>query len=314
MNPAAEQLRRILHLIPTLADDKSHPIADVARRAGVDRATLLADLRSLADRFDDPGGFVEGVQVFLETERVQVRSDHFLRPMRLTASELCALELGLAILAGERPPEEKRAIARARDRLRRVIPKTPPNPIAEGTLAGQVGGPEHAALLARLRRAIGARHEIRLVYQASGASKPSPRRVRPYLLVFSSGMWYLVASADGAEGLRFFRLDRIVKDRDLSTRFDRLDEPALDEIVRSGKAFRADAADRLVVRYSAAIARWIAEREGKAPAADGTLTVEYPLADTDWAVRHVLQYGPDAEVLEPEDVREEIRRRLQRLA
>jgi predicted DNA-binding transcriptional regulator YafY len=39
--------------------------------------------------------------------------------------------------------------------------------------------------------------------------------------------------------------------------------------------------------------------------------VEHPLADTDWAVRHVLQYGPDAEVLEPAAVREEIVRRLQ---
>jgi predicted DNA-binding transcriptional regulator YafY len=61
------------------------------------------------------------------------------------------------------------------------------------------------------------------------------------------------------------------------------------------------------------VARWIAEREGKSVEADGSLTLEHPLADTDWAVRHVLQYGPDAEVLEPAAVRQAIVRRLSAL-
>jgi predicted DNA-binding transcriptional regulator YafY len=64
------------------------------------------------------------------------------------------------------------------------------------------------------------------------------------------------------------------------------------------------------VRYSPRIARWIAEREGVEPDADGSLTLEHPLLDVQWGVRHVLQYGPDAEVVEPADVREEIARRL----
>ena len=36
---------------------------------------------------------------------------------------------------------------------------------------------------------------------------------------------------------------------------------------------------------------------------DGTLTMEHPLADPHWVIRHVLQYGPDAEVLEPPAMR-----------
>ena len=64
------------------------------------------------------------------------------------------------------------------------------------------------------------------------------------------------------------------------------------------------------VRFWPAIARWVAEREGKVLEADGSLTLEHPLADVDWAVRHVLQYGPDAEVLSPPAVREAVRERL----
>ena len=144
---AALQLRRILHLIPTLADDRSHPINEVAEQAGVDRPTLLQDLKSLAERFDDPGGFVEGVQIFLESDQVAVRSDHFLRPMRLTLPELCALELGLAMLRAERPPDETRAIDGARERLRQVIAKLPGQDIQEkdfAAVAGRGGGPRDA--------------------------------------------------------------------------------------------------------------------------------------------------------------------------
>ena len=70
----------------------------------------------------------------------------------------------------------------------------------------------------------------------------------------------------------------------------------------------------MTVRYSPRIARWIAEREEKPLDTDGSLTLEHPVADVHWAVRHVLQYGRDAEVLAPERVRTAVRERLAELA
>ncbi len=66
----------------------------------------------------------------------------------------------------------------------------------------------------------------------------------------------------------------------------------------------------MTVRYSPRIARWVAEREGKPLDEDGSLTLEHPVADDSWAVRHVLQYGPDAELLEPAELREKVREGL----
>ena len=56
------------------------------------------------------------------------------------------------------------------------------------------------------------------------------------------------------------------------------------------------------------IARWIRERAEWASdvledAEGGSLVVRHRVADPQWAVSNVLQYGADAEVLEPEDVR-----------
>jgi predicted DNA-binding transcriptional regulator YafY len=304
---AAAQLRRILHLIPQLGDGEPHPIAEVAARAGVDRALLLRDLRTLSDRFDAPGGFVEGLSIFVERDTVEVTTDHFLRPMRLTRPELLALELGLAMLRAERPAEEHRAIDGARTRLREVIVATPDtgDDYRHAALSA-AGNPDH---LERLRQAHRAQRRVRLAYRKANAETASSRVLCPYEIVFASGMWYVVAHCTD-EGLRFFRLDRVEAVEVLEERYEKPADFSLEAVMRDGKAFQAPEPATLRVRYSPRVARWIAEREGKAVEADGSLVLEHPLADPEWAVRHVLQYGPEAAVLEPAAVREDVVRRL----
>jgi predicted DNA-binding transcriptional regulator YafY len=305
---ARAQLGRILDLIPRLADDRRHAIATVARQAGTSREQLLRDLRALAERDQDPAGFVEGVEVYIDGESVLLHSQHFLRPMRLTLAELAALELGLAMLERERPPEEIAPIRSARERLRMVITRLPADsaPLREGAAAATVD----PAVLALLRRAAQSRHKVRIDYQSGNAKGPGRRIACPYGLVATRGMWYLVAHCEKGEGLRFFRADRISKVELQDDRFSLPADFSIDAVLQDGVAFRAEQAAVLTVRYSARIARWIAERAGVPVAADGSLTMEHPLADTGWAARHVLQYGPDAEVIAPPEARAEVLRRL----
>jgi proteasome accessory factor C len=306
---AADQLRRVLQLIPELADDREHAVADVARRLGVDRGTIVRDLRALAERYDDPGGFVEGVQIMIESDAVSVHSDHFRRPMRLTLAELGALELGLAILRSERPPEEHAAIGRARERLRQTAARLPKDPSPE-LHTGSVGAEADAPALAEIRRAMRERRKLRIVYRGGGDEESSERVVRPYAPVLASGSWYLVAHCERSEALRVFRLDRIERIAATDARFEPPRDFSLDGVLRDGRVFHGAPAESVRIRYGPAVARWIAEREGRELDADGSLTADYPLADVSWAVRHVLQYGPDAEVLAPGSVRSAVRDRL----
>lgn len=310
MDTAAAQLRRILHLIPTLADDREHSIDEVARLAGVSRKVLVSDLKSLSQRFDDPGGFVEGVSIFIEKERVSVHANHFLRPMRLTRQEIAALELGLAMLRGERPPEEQRAIDGARERLSAAAAELPDDARAAHE-TWRVGEPlvvyetdaDHRAVL---RTAVTESRKARIVYHKAADAEAAARVVCPHALVFAVGMWYVVAHCEESGGLRFFRMDRVEEVELLDDTFVRTDGFSVDDVV-NGPMFRAEETRAVTIRYSPGIARWIAEREGRALAEDGSLTMELACADTDWAVRHVLQYGPDAEVVGPDDVRERVR-------
>jgi proteasome accessory factor C len=311
---AAAQLRRILMLVPELADDEEHPIGALADRLGTDRATLMQDLQSLTNRFDDPAGFVdEGVALFIERERVSLTSPHFRRPMRLTSGELRALELGLAMLERERPPEERPAIARARERVGAVVTRLPSDDAAAGLRHADLGAFGAADDLATLRRAVHERRKVRLTYRRGGREGASRRVIAPYALVVASGAWYTVAFCEHSDGLRVFRLDRVERAEPLEERYAEPVDFSLDDLLRDGRVFRAAEPRTMTVRYSARIARWIAEREGRQPDADGSLTLDHPLADDEWAVRHVLQYGPDAEVLRPPEVRALLEKRLSAL-
>ncbi|HET7599723.1 MAG TPA: WYL domain-containing protein [Gemmatimonadales bacterium] len=307
---AADKLRRVLLLIPELADGKPHSVAVIAKRLGVDRQTLLRDLESLSVRFDDPGGFVEGVQIFLEEEQVALQSNHFLRPMRLTVAELGALELGLALLRSERPAEEHPVLDRARARLARALARLPDDPPPDDFRAAATGSEADAATLSAIRRGMRAGHKLAITYRASGARESSERTVCPYAPVFASGAWYLVAHCERSAGLRVFRLDRIESVRETGESYTVPADFALDAVVHEGKVFHGEPQEVVRVRYGPAVARWIAEREGRAVDPGGSLTLEHPLADEHWVVRHVLQYGADAEVLGPESAREAVRERL----
>ena len=106
--------------------------------------------------------------------------------------------------------------------------------------------------------------------------------------------------------MRFFRLDRVDDVAPTDETFERDDSiPARVQDTR--RAFASATSARMRVRYSPRIARWVAEREGQPLDPDGSLTLEHPVADESWAVRHVLQYGPDAELLEPAGLKERVK-------
>lgn len=309
---AATKLRRLLHLIPLVADDADHRVAELAAQSGLDEETVVKDLMSLADRFNDPGGFLEAVRVTVEAEQVSVRTDHFRRPMRLTLAELAALDLGLAMLAGgERPGEGQAAIARARERLQQAIARVPDFDGDEGVRAAMLSAHADPTTLALARDALRQRRVLTIWYQGAGNEEATARDVRPYALAFARGSWYLVAHCERSHGVRIFRLDRVADAKLAARDYEIPADFTLDAMLDGERLFTGQAPATLRVRYSPRIARWIAERERLAPAADGSVTQELPCADVEWAARHVLQYGPEAQVLAPPEVRDAIRRRLE---
>ena len=307
---ATERLRRLLSVLPLFAEREEIALAEVERSSGVDVQVLIDDLAAITERGDEPGGFIASVDASIGPSRVAIRSEHFLRPLRLNVSELCALELGLAMLAATSAPDERRVIARARTRVRDAIVDIPAGEREAEMWHGVAPSAANDDLLGRLRDALKNRRKVRMTYRKGVAEEASVRTVRGYGLIPANDTWYFVAHCETSDGVRFFRLDRVEAVHVMEDGYRLPSRETVEKLLGAGKPFHAEQTRALTVRYSPRIARWIAEREHMSLADDGSLTLEHPLADTDWAVRHVLQYGPDAEIIAPSDVREQIRSRL----
>jgi predicted DNA-binding transcriptional regulator YafY len=105
--------------------------------------------------------------------------------------------------------------------------------------------------------------------------------------------------------------DRKACDRisDVNATDETFDPPAdfqLGSVLHDGRVVSGETENMVRIRYSARIARWLSEREEGTTLDDGSFVAEYPLLDSRWAVGHVLQYGDEAEVLEPAEVRREV--------
>jgi len=321
---AQDQLERLLLALPHLEEDTALAFSELARRVGTDEGTLLADLQALGDRDRDVAGFNESIELHLGPDGVGARTDHFKRPMRLTRPELAALDLGLGMLLLERPLEERATIEEARAKVRRAAvspPKSvvagvptvttvdPPNAIAAEAAPAELV--EHFGVLWQARDE---QRAVRIGYRAVDADITEERTVHPWAVVRAHHHLYVVGWCASVTDVRVFRLDRISSVAFDGTRFDVPADFDVNAIVRDGRVFSGELPDdELVVRYSPRIARWIAEREQVPLAEDNSVTISWPLADDEWAVRHVLQYGAEAHVIAPERVRDAVVQRLEAL-
>jgi len=127
-------------------------------------------------------------------------------------------------------------------------------------------------------------------------------------------MWYIVAHCESNAALRFYRIDRITSVTPTDEEYGIPDDFRLEAVLRDGRPLSGEPQGVMRVRYGPRIARWIAEREGKTPDEDGSLVMDHPIHDPHWALRHLMQYGPDAEVLAPDSLRHAMVRQLEAMS
>jgi len=155
---------------------------------------------------------------------------------------------------------------------------------------------------------------LHILYLKPGDSEPRERALEPLRLVYANGRWYALARAAGEDRVRVFRMDRILDAKLSAARFETGSFDAGAVTDEAGHVFAAADAVTARVRYSPRVARWILERTRAAANADGSVTLEHRVADADWLARHVLQYGADAQVEDPPELRAHVARVARSLA
>jgi proteasome accessory factor C len=322
---SAAQLERLLYILPVAARQDGVTLAELAHALGVDQRTVLHELEQAMTRaYYHPAGSVDAFTISIEHKRVRVHApEHFRRPVRLHAREALALGLGLRALAAEAAEPRRAELTALAHRLERELqvpvhelqPRVQPAPKDDEGSIAEESPPLHIELeaddyLGVLADAI-ARHRVCTIsYLKPGARNKAERRIAPLLLVHDRGRWYVAAHDREQDERRLFRLDRVLSVRIEDETFDRAAMADTTDALRTrGFAYHGDedAETEVRVRYSPRIARWLAEHMQLQCEADGALVVPHRVADLDWLVRHVLQYGQDAEVLAPPEARARVR-------
>lgn len=311
---APEQFERITYVLPRAARDGGARLDELAGLLQVSADQLIRDLHEVTTRADyHPAGTVDEFNISIDRQRISVwTTGEFRRPTRLSAREALALGLGLRILAAESDVARREELLALAGRLDGALAATPADELTPryGIEEGAGGA---AGVLAQLREAARERRQCRIEYLKPGGAAPEPRVICPYVLVYAEGSWYALAYCLARESVRAFRLDRIFTVHLVEGGFEVPPEFDPHAYLAEGRLYRAEDEIEVTIRYSPAIARWIRERELVTPEADGSVVLRHRVADPQWVVGHVLQYGREAEVLGPPEIRQLVGETLRRM-
>ena len=162
----------------------------------------------------------------------------------------------------------------------------------------------------KIKIAILERRWVRLRYFSSYGQR-TERKIAPLKLSFKARSWYVPAYCSDKCDTRIFKLSRMKDIEVTDERFDReaylnilpktKEENRHFKIVSLKMKFRPEAAYLLYDWY---------REEDILKQPDGTYLVTAAFPMDEWVYSHILSYGHNVEVLEPEFIRDEIQKRL----
>jgi predicted DNA-binding transcriptional regulator YafY len=304
---------RLLSILLLLQNRGRMSAGALAEACGVSVRTVYRDIDALA---------AAGVPVYGEPGRAGGYA--LLEGFRTRLTGLTADEAGALFLSGLPGPAADLGLGSllAAAELK-VLASLPPSLRAGAELArerflldapGWFREVDRPPSLAALAAAAWEQRPVRLRYAGRDGGQPRERVVEPLGLVLKAGVWYLVAAAAGAA--RTYRASRVEAVEPLNGRFER---PAGFDLAAYWRT-AADAfaerlyAERAVVRLSpnglAALAHlpdpWVA-RVARAsagpPDGEGWVRVTLPMESAEIAAGDLLRLGPEAEALEPPELR-----------
>jgi predicted DNA-binding transcriptional regulator YafY len=203
--PGTAQFSRLLALVPWLAANSGVTVAAAAAHFGVSEEQLLADLGSVITSGADDWTLFD-IQYWEDGGVIEVLDAlELAEPLTLAPDEGLALLVALHALAAVPGGDDRAVLASATAKLTAALGAHAPAP---GAVAVRVDLPE--APVAAIEEALAGGRALELTYLGAVRDAVTHRIVDPIGVVVVDGYSYLRAHCRSAQGLRLFRLDRIL--------------------------------------------------------------------------------------------------------
>ena len=300
-----EKFLRVVQLFTRLADTETGlTTTQLAAELEVTTRTVQRYIATLRDS--------AGIDIEESNGRFRVGTGTRLPPLQLDRYQATLLLVALRLLHQLRP-EQDPAMVGALAQLSRALRVPLVVRYLQRLLAGAEAKPSNPERQAVERAVIDGFAQLRAVdvEYIDSSGRTSRRVLRPYFIEPSAeGRHIYVLAHDGASrAVRTFRLDRIRSARLLAETFAVPEDFDVDTLLGDAwNIWRGDAAEDVVLRFTAESAQWVAETAWHRSARirrldDGRTEVRLRVASEVEMRPAVLRWTPHVEVVAPESLR-----------
>ncbi len=279
---------------------------DIATRFGVHRSTVYRDLRSLEEA---------GSPIWEDDGRFGVLKDRYLTTVRVNLHEALALYLAARLLSAH-SDEHNPHVVSALEKLASAMPESIGEHINRTAEVADKRrpDPDHMRVLETLTSAWSERRQVRLIYHNPQTGETTERTIDPYFIEPSPVGYacYVIGYDHLRRDIREFKVERIKRATLLETAFGaRNGFDPYDFLQHSWGIMGGEEVVEVALRFSARVAYRVRESDwpGVVEVADEPdggcrlrLRVKHTLEMKPW----IRGWGPDCEVLAPEDLRRDI--------
>ena len=315
---ATTRLERLLKLIRDLETGDSKTVETLARAGGVSRRTVFRDLKML-DR--------AGLRYTYDRNSKRYSIEHMtmLPPLSLTHSEVLALLLMTRNMEQTSVNPDSAVAASAGLKMEGLLPPDlleHCDPIVRGIDVRMDPTSDATTIvdtMATLQFAVAARRKVRVSYDSYHDGRAIDDVLHIFRLAFIHRGWYVIAMAEQIGEVRTFKVERILRLAVLDATYEPDPEFTLDKYFGNAwSMIRGDKTSYVRIRFSAKVAgnveeiRWH-KTQRTTFTTNGTLIFEVDVDGLEEISWWILGYGDQAEVLEPQDLRDMIAERARRM-
>ncbi len=234
----------------------------------------------------------------------------------LGTQELVALLTAWQVIAGGEDGLLADAMQPLREKIEQLLEASHPaqgNLLERIHLVRQASRPVDQRIFGTLAEALLSGKRVSLRYHGRIRDDSSQRVVSPQRLTWYRDNWYLDAYCHQAEGLRSFAVERVEQASLLPEAALQIPAEQLGRELDGGYGIFSGPAEQVAeIRFAPSAARWVAEeiwhpqQQGQWQE-DGSWLLRVPYAQPRELLMDVARFGPEAEILAPESLREQMR-------
>lgn len=294
------QVNRLFEIIYILLDKKVVTAKELAERFEVSQRTIYRDIETLS---------TAGIPVYMSKGKgggISILPEFVLNKAVLTEEE--KLEILSSIKAVNAVSFDDSDIEKVLKKLNNILGENDTDWI-EVDFSNWGNAEREKEIFNILKSAILSKRIVNFDYM-SGKGENIKREVYPLKLYFKGQSWYMYGYCKIRDDYRFFKLRRI---KDLCISKETFNIKFLKNIMKKDNIYEGKFII-LKMRISSKMAyRVYDEFENFQQLQDGSFIVEIKYPKGQWIFNYIYSFGEECEVLEPEEIRKEVKDKIKKM-